>query len=429
MRIRSHLFACSLVFLATACDAPDAEPERGALPEATRAELEARGSARVLVALAEAPLFEAETGLAPTRTFGAIGWAEFTIAGPAEASAAEASRASLFADAVARPHGAIGAFLGLGVPHAAGVRGAGSRVAVLDTGVDWAHPDFGACAAPGAPGCSVIEAVEIAAPDGAADDDGHGSNVAAAVLRAAPEAGIVAIDVFDGQSARGADALAGLDWVARHAARLQIDAVNMSFGAGRFTGACAQSPYVSAVSALAALRVSAVASSGNEGWADAIAEPACAPGVVSVGAVYHEARGASFYASCADTASAAGQVACFSNAAPGLSIVAPGTRVGGGGSVMSGTSQAAPLVTGALALLATDEPALAPSDRLARLTAGVARVYDNRNGLLVPRLDLGVTFANRSPAPVPAPAPAPAPTPEPVPESAPEPEPAPAPRA
>jgi hypothetical protein len=81
-------------------------------------------------------------------------------------------------------------------------------------------------------------------------------------------------------------------------------------------------------------------------------------------------------------------VTCFSNSAPRLDTLAPGALVTAGGVTKAGTSQAAPHVAGAIALLAEKEPSLTVAGRRLRVrTAGVS-VADPRTGLVRPRLDL-----------------------------------------
>jgi subtilisin family serine protease len=79
----------------------------------------------------------------------------------------------------------------------AGSAGNGTTVAVLDTGVDYTHPAFGSCSAPGVPAeCKISIAQDIAPDDANLDDNGHGTNVAGIVLGVAPGARVAALDVF-----------------------------------------------------------------------------------------------------------------------------------------------------------------------------------------------------------------------------------------
>ena len=59
---------------------------------------------------------------------------------------------------------------------------------------------------------------------------------------------------------------------------------------------------------------------------------------------------------CTDLITTTNQVACFSNSASYLSLLAPGALITAGGFSLGGTSQAAPHVAGALAVLRAGFP-------------------------------------------------------------------------
>ncbi|HYD40316.1 MAG TPA: S8 family serine peptidase [Anaeromyxobacter sp.] len=268
-----------------------------------------------------------------------------------------------------------------------GARGQGTAVAVLDTGVDYGRAAFGSCAAPGAPGCRVVFARDFAPDDGALDIHGHGTNVAAIVAGVAPGADLIALDVFNGKYAYTSDVLAAIDWAIRNRATYNIVAINLSLGSGGSGSPCQYDPFTTAIRTARAAGILSAAASGNDGHTDRISSPACTPDAISVGAVYDGAIGGLSFTACTDATTAANKVACFSNSAPYLTLLAPGGLISAGGATYVGTSQAAPHVAGAIAVMKSATPAATPDQLVARLRSGPL-VGDPRNGVRTPRLDL-----------------------------------------
>jgi hypothetical protein len=278
-----------------------------------------------------------------------------------------------------------------------GYLGAGVAVAVLDTGADYTHADLGACSSAGTPAstCRVVYAADFATEDGALDDNGHGTNVSAIVAGVAPDADIIALDVFDGATASSSVILSAIDWVIDNQEVYNIVALNMSLGSGSYTSACTDS-FTATIDAARAAGVSVVVSSGNSAYDDALSSPACNAAAISVGAVYDAAMGSMGWSGCTDASTAADQVTCFSNSASFLDLLAPGALVTAGGYTMGGTSQAAPHVAGALAVLRSADPSSSIDDLEARLLLSDTTVTDTRNSLQFPRLDL-LTAAQATP--------------------------------
>jgi subtilisin family serine protease len=263
---------------------------------------------------------------------------------------------------------------------AAGARGAGQGVAILDTGVDGAHPFLAgrviaeACFSTNSP----ANRSSSVCPNGQAEQNGagaarpcaatgceHGTHVAgiaagrgADFSGMAPDADIIAVQVFSrftgaacgGQAACVAsftsDQIRALDFVRQLAATRAVAAVNMSLGGGRSTTACDSDITKPVIDQLRAVGVATVIASGNDGFRDSVSFPGCISSAVTVGATTKT-----------DT------LADFSNCGPQVDLHAPGVGInssipGGRFAAFSGTSMATPHVAGAFAALRSRGPAV-----------------------------------------------------------------------
>ena len=229
-------------------------------------------------------------------------------------------------------------------------------VAVLDTGVDLAHPDLQGAVVPG------YDAVNR--DDDPTDDHGHGTMVAGVVAARANNAlggagvcagcSVMPVKVIAGNgSGTAADIADGIRWATEHGA----DIVNMSFALSGPDDGVAQ-----AIAFAQSRGVVVVAAAGNAGVAD-VAYPAGYPGVVSVaGTDSADARyGWSNYGGWVRLA------------APGCSI---STAAGGSYGEFCGTSSATAFVSGMAGLIRSLAPEL-PADGLGQaLAASAVRVGD-----------------------------------------------------
>ena len=283
--------------------------------------------------------------------------------------------------------------------HSSGATGSGTSVAVLDTGVNYTLSAFGNCTAPGAPAaCKVAYVQDFAPDDGSLDDTGHGTNVSGIVAGVAPDAKILGLDVYrtDGY-AYSDDILTALDWVFDNRVAYNIQSVNLSFGSGRSTSVCPVNSIASAITDLKNAGIISAVSSGNNGYLDSLSIPACAPDAVSVGAVYDANVGLISHATCTDSTTAADKVVCFSNSASFLTMLAPGALISSGGSTHASTSQAAPHIAAAVAVIKGQDGTLTVNEVIARLTDKGVAVTDPRNSIVKPRLDL---YASAFPGPL-----------------------------
>lgn len=287
----------------------------------------------------------------------------------------------------------------IGQPQAAatGRIGAGTAVAILDNGIDSSRPAFGSCGNPPkwGPNCRIAASVQFAPRSHARyfPTNPHGTNVAGIVGEVAPGAALLDLNVFRGPDAYVfSDLLAGIDWTLEHRVERNIVAMNMSVGGGppyRFP--CPASVFAPVFAIARSAGVLPILAAGNEGFSNGLTEPACVPGAISVGAVYEAPVGRSAWSGksrCTDPFTSVDQLTCFSNRASYLTMLAPGVGVTAAGTLFSGTSQAAPHVSGAVAVLRSAFSSDSMDETLRRLVASGAQVTDPSTNLTKPRLDL-----------------------------------------
>ncbi|MCX4765071.1 S8 family peptidase [Streptomyces sp. NBC_01275] len=229
--------------------------------------------------------------------------------------------------------------------------GAGVTVYVIDTGVRVTHQEFGGRASYGWD--------FVGGDRTAADGNGHGTHVAGTVAGAhvgvAKKARVVAVRVLDDTGAgTTAQAIAGIDWVTRHAHRPAV--ANLSLGGSYNVQLDA------AVRASIRSGVTYTVAAGNEGRAAALYSPADVREAVTVGATdRQDARvGYSNHGSALDLF------------APGVSITSASYPSDTGRATYSGTSTAAPHAAGAAALYLADHPTATPAQVARALVAGAA---------------------------------------------------------
>lgn len=228
------------------------------------------------------------------------------------------------------------------------------KIAVLDTGIDETHPELeGSVSArkdvvdfDGLDTASFVGDL-IGADDQPDDDVGHGTHVAGIIAGhgrrmpegVSPRCRLMAVRVLaamrEGDSLVGAGLVdninVGIKWAVDHGA----DVINMSLGIRHEHGGL---PHAEVIEYALRSGVTVVAAAGNDGTTNKY-YPGALPGVMAIGAV--DMRGA---------------VAPFSSYGAHISFLAPGTAIlsshlRGGYAASSGTSQAAPFVSGAVGLL------------------------------------------------------------------------------
>ncbi len=297
---------------------------------------------------------------------------------------------------------------------ASGYAGAGQAVAILDTGVDKTHPFLTGKVV--AEACYSTNSSQTASvcPGGVSQSTASGSGVncsvagcehgthvagiaagkSATVSGVARDANIVAIQVFsriigcsssvDCTGAFDSDILLGLQQVQQLSGSINIAAVNLSLGSGGFGANCdSSSPsFKAAIDNLRSVGIATVAASGNGGSNGGVGFPACISSAISVGST-----GDGSNSSTVDA------VSSFSDSASFLNLLAPGEWIsssvpGGGFSNFRGTSQAAPHVAGAWAVLKSKTPAASVAQTLQALSNTGLAITDPRNNIVKPRIRL-----------------------------------------
>ncbi|MCX5392017.1 proprotein convertase P-domain-containing protein [Streptomyces sp. NBC_00094] len=318
---------------------------------------------------------------------------------------------------------------------AAGKTGAGTAIAILDTGVATHHPFFGGRVTTEA--CFSVNDEAYGATSlcpngtgfqegtGSADADAglcatlgsacsHGTHVAgiaagdgtgitgAPARGVAPGADIIALQVFsyiDSEAYCGAgrspcvlsftsSQIKALEKVqSLKQAGVDVVAANMSLGGRPVATACTGDPRLPVIDSLLAAGVATVAAAGNDGNTGAVSAPGCVPSAIAVGSTTDD-----------------DQLSSFSNRGPLLDLLAPGTGIvssvpGGTYVGKNGTSMAAPHVAGAFAVLRQTFPTKTIAELEALLkTTGAPIAY---TGATTPRIDVNAAVGGGTGTPKP----------------------------
>jgi serine protease AprX len=287
------------------------------------------------------------------------------------------------------------------VNHDNGLTGAGVTVAVLDSGIAANHDDL--------PAASVVGFMDfVNGRKTRYDDYGHGTHVAGIIAGKGTDAGgqmagmapgakLFVIKVLDSQgNGKVSNVIAALNWLRDNAAAYGVRVVNMSFGTAPDADPSLD-PLALAAQALVQKGIVVVVAAGNNGhspdgkqiWGG-IGSPADSPWVITVGASSSMGtltRKDDTMASFSSRGPAVGGIAKPDLVASGVGIVAPisstGTMVTNLAQFLvqptcslgllcpataavpymslSGTSMAAPAVSGTIALMLQANPNLTPN--------------------------------------------------------------------
>jgi minor extracellular protease Epr len=223
--------------------------------------------------------------------------------------------------------------------------GSGVKIAILDTGISRKHPDLTISG-----GINLIGSLHNTKWN---DDNGHGTHVAGiiaahnnsiGVIGVAPGAELYAVKVLDQYGGgRISDVIEGIEWAVQN----NMDIISMSLGTTEYSQALNDSS-ASAYNAGILL----VASTGNNGDGNLstndVMYPAKLDSVIAISAIDQNNMAISWSADGSEV----------ELAAPGVDIYS--TWLDGGYQSMSGTSMAAPFVSGVAALMMQNNVCASP---------------------------------------------------------------------
>jgi subtilisin family serine protease len=230
--------------------------------------------------------------------------------------------------------------------------GQGISVCVIDTGIDYTHPNLGGCTSESFlnGSCAKVPAGYdyVNLDSDPIDDQGHGTHVSGIVASddgqyrgVAPSASIIAMKVLDSSGEGYTDDIAAAIYdCTDNALEYNISVITMSLGdEGVYTGYCDDTyPEVTdAINYAVAHGIIVTVCSGNTGSIVGMSNPACITNATSVGAVTDADSFVYNRNALTDLIS------------PGVGIIS--TKRTGGFTSMSGTSMAVPHVAGAAAII------------------------------------------------------------------------------
>jgi len=326
-------------------------------------------------------------------------------------------------------------------PYRESCGGRGVGIAVIDAGIDYSHPALGGGDFPNG---QVIGGYDFGESDPDPLDDslcpptaGHGTACAgiAAGLNTgrgsyvggvAPQAKLYALKVADSENRFPCSAIVrALDWCLshgsdNHAYPIKVISISLSAAGYAFSGHCDSIEPLgfAAIRNVVANGIAVFVVAGNDGFCDGLSWPACYSNTISVGAVYdaqlaphkscissqscigtyHSACPGTSKA-CFDTAPERDLVACYSNSAATLDLLAPANYASvpqphfGYSATFSGTSAACPYAAGAAAVVQSWARAslgryLSVAELKRRLVENGDPIRDPKSGLVTPRVNI-----------------------------------------
>jgi subtilisin family serine protease len=289
------------------------------------------------------------------------------------------------------------------------LKGNGQTICVIDTGINYSHEDLGGCYGNNNPAsqCKIIGGYDYCSDDvnctsedsDPLDVNGHGTHVSGIVAAngslkgISPESKIISIKAGNSTgSFWTSDVKAGIEWCINNASKFNISVISLSLGSGQYTNYCDGGNILATPINNAILNnISVVVSTGNTNAVypnpgDGISNPSCIKNSTRVTAVDKNDNYASY---------------AFRHSNFGDILVAPGSDINStyltsesptGYYQSSGTSMAAPHVSGAIAIikqfLSLSNQEKKPSEIWTILNSTGKIIYDSSTNSNYSRIDI-----------------------------------------
>lgn len=228
--------------------------------------------------------------------------------------------------------------------------GIGQSICIIDTGVNYMHPDLSGCLGKT---CKVLGGYDFVNSDNdPIDDHGHGTHIASiaaangAIKGVAPNTNIIAVKVLDSLgNGYSSDVIKGIEFCINHSKEYNISSIVLSLSTdcsinptSCSAAYCEISAFSNSIKKATENNISVLAAAGNKGIVNMLPSPACVRNAIPIAASdKHDA----FWPN--------------SNRNANIKLIAPGKDIYSlskdGYGLFSGTSAAAPHIAGAIAIL------------------------------------------------------------------------------
>lgn len=270
--------------------------------------------------------------------------------------------------------------------HDDGYTGVNQAVCIVDTGINYNHPDLSG---------NYLGGFDVFNNDSdPMDDHGHGTHVSGIIaanggrIGIAKDAGIVSVKVFDSSgSGSEADIIKGIEWCVEHKLDYNIVAISMSLGTSSTYEAYCDALFPSlgaAVDTAVNNDIAVIAATGNSGSLTGISSPSCLQNSIAIGST-----------------DKADNVASYSNRNSFTDFFITGSSITStwlsGTKTLSGTSMSVPHVSAIIAVLKDFDNSLTISQIKEAFSHGIEVEDVNQNFTRIDVLQAVLSFDETAP--------------------------------